>query len=178
MEEIKNTLIQLGTIVNTKGIAGEMAIINTPKGIFLPAGSPVFIGYSKNFIEKYFLLDDFIGQVSRSNLALKGIESKESALLFKEKGMFAYKEEILKYNENYIFRDEILGCNVFDIEKKCNIGEIVDIWEMPANNVWIVKTSNGDLPLPVIDEVIQDCDFENKIIKIKMLDGLEEIMIK
>jgi 16S rRNA processing protein RimM len=71
-----------------------------------------------------------------------------------------------------------LDCNVFDIDKNEIIGKIVDIWEMPANNVWIVKTEQGNVPLPVIDDVIKEKDFINKIIKIKMLDGLEELMIK
>jgi ribosomal 30S subunit maturation factor RimM len=89
-------LIKLGIIVNTKGIEGAMAIINTPKGIFLPMGSVVFIGYSENFVEKYFLSKDFVGQIGRSILSLKGIESKENAQQFKEKGVFVDKDKILK----------------------------------------------------------------------------------
>ena len=172
------SLIKLGTIVNTKGINGEMAIINTHKDIFMPSNSAVFIGYSEVFTEKYFLAEDFVGQIGRSILVLKGIETKENALQFKEKGVFAEKKEILKHNDNYIFKEEILNCDVFDIDKNANIGKIVDIWEMPANNVWLVRTENGDLPLPAIDDVIKEFNIENKIIKIKMLSGLEEIMIK
>ena len=171
-------LIKLGTIVNTKGINGEMTLINVPKNILLPSKNAVFIGYSEKFIEKYFLSEDFIGQIGRSSLFLKEIKTKEDALQFKEKGLFADKEEILKHNKNYIFKEEILDCDVFDIDKNEIIGKIVELWEMPANNVWIVRMDNkGNLPLPVIDDVIKECDFVNKIIRIKMLDGLEELMV-
>ena len=171
-------LIGLGTIVNTKGIYGEMIIMNTPKDIFLPEKCPVFIGYSKSFVEQYFLSKDFKYQTGKRTLFLYGIETKDDAIKFKEKELFLNKEEILKHNDNYIFKEEILGCNIFDIDKNCNIGEVVDIWEMPANNVWLIKTKQGNIPLPVIDDVIKECDFVNGIIKIKMLDGLEEIIIK
>ena len=171
-------LIQLGIIVNTKGIAGELTIINVPKNIFMPVGCPVFIGYSKNFVDKYILSDDFYGQVGRCSLFLEGVESINGAIPLKEKAVFADEEEILKHNNNYIFTEDILGCSVFDIDKDAIIGEIIDVWEMPANNVWLVKTEEGDIPLPVIDDVIKECDFKTKTIKVKMLDGLEEIIIK
>jgi len=170
-------LVDLGTIINTKGIDGKMVVVNAPRGVFLPSESSVFVGYSKNFTENFSLLEDFIGEIGRSNLLLKEITTKEDASQLKEKGLFADKKEVLKYNENYIFRDEILDCDVFDIDKNCNIGKVVDIWEMPANNVWVVKIDGvGELPLPVIDDVIKECDLENKIIKIKMLAGLEELI--
>ena len=171
-------LINIGIIVNTKGFKGEMKIINTPKNLFLPLNFPVFIGYSESLTEEYFLAEDFFGQIGSSTLFLKGIETKESAILLKEKGIFADKKEILKHNDNYIFNNEIIDCSVFDIDKNVIIGNIIDVLELPANNVWIVRTSDGDIPLPVIDDVIKECDFTNNIIKIKMLDGLEELTIK
>ena len=200
-------LKKIGNIVNTKGIHGTLLTVGTPKGLFLSKNTEVFIGYSETFNEKFFLADDFVGNINRTELNLENIDSKEKAQSLKEKGLFANKEIILKENKDFIFQDEIIGCEVFiydenntvfanevkqstnrlprfarNDEKNYNsngsIGKIIEIWELPANDVWLVETEKGNLPLPVIDEVIKEIDIENKVIKIVLIDGLEQLIIK
>jgi len=169
-------LKKIGNIVNSKGINGNLILVNCPKGLFLNKDSEVFIGYSESFTEKYILAEDFIGNINKTELSLKSIDSKEKAQELKEKALFATKEDILKNNEGYIFPDEIIGCRVLLLCDGSCIGEIIDIWELPANDVWLVETEKGNLPLPVIDDVIKEIDLHSKVIKIILLDGLLDLI--
>jgi 16S rRNA processing protein RimM len=47
---------------------------------------------------------------------------------------------------------------------------------MPANDVWVVTTPSGKtIPLPVIDSVIVSVNLEQRVIVVRLLDGLETI---
>ena len=182
-------LIQLGIIVNSKGLAGGLNLANPLKNIYLPAGVSVLVGYNSNFAKEYTLSEVFFTDNNKvdskkqstkryATLFLEGVCSKEDSEKLKENAVFISKNLILKYNQDYIFKEDILDCNVVDDIQNTSVGVIVDVWEMPANDVWIVQNAKGKLPIPVIESVIKHCDFTNKTIKINMLDGLEELMFQ
>jgi len=172
------SLTQLGIIVNTKGLKGGLILANTPKNIYLPTGFPVLVGYNSSFVREYALSKDFFSGIRRTALFLKNVCSKEEAEKLKENGIFVDKDLVLAHNKDYIFKEDIMNCNVIDNDQNANIGIIIDVWEMPANDVWVVQTDKGKLPVPAVASVVKHCYFANKIIKINMLDGLEELLFK
>ena len=47
--------------------------------------------------------------------------------------------------------------------------------ELPANDVWVMRTDKAEIPLPVIDDVIKSVDIEKKEIRIELMDGLMDL---
>jgi ribosomal 30S subunit maturation factor RimM len=120
-------LIKIGTIINTSGTKGAMLIIDAPKGIFISADSPVFIGYSESFVDEYFLQEDFVGSLNKSKIILKNIDTIEKANQLKEKAIFKDKQELLKQNPNYLFEEDIIDCEVIEKNTNKNIGKIIEV---------------------------------------------------
>jgi len=58
------------------------------------------------------------------------------------------------------------------------LGTITDVWIMPANDVWVLSMPEGDIPLPVIDDVILSVDIPKKQIIIRLIDGLRDLLPK
>ena len=174
------TMKELGIITGTFGTKGEIMLASSSGKIFLPKNTEIFIGFSENFCEKYILDEDYFEgtQKKQERIKLKNINSKEEAQALKEKAVFVPREVIVKHNSDIIFEDEIIGSEVLDIETNEKIGEIVEVWIMPANDVWLVKTDEGKMPIPVIDDVVKSVDLENKIVKIYLLEGLKDIITK
>ncbi len=173
-----NNLKYVGTIVNYKGLNGCILANYLPKGLILPAGCEIYVGFSENFCDKYILTQELAGNINKAEIYLNGIDSKEKALNLKEKGIFVEHNIAIKYNPDFIFHDEIIGATVINIDTNEHVGEIIDIWELPANNVWLVSSPNGELPIPVIDDVVKDVNIEEKLIKIHILDGLMDLLNK
>ena len=92
----------------------------------------------------------------------------------KTKGYLFDEKELLRDNENYYISD-LLECMVID-EQGTILGRISDVWIMPANDVWVLTTKDGDIPLPVIDDVILSTDIEKKQIVIRLIDGLTDLL--
>ena len=47
---------------------------------------------------------------------------------------------------------------------------------MPANDVWLVQTPKGNLPIPVIDQIIIKRNMESKSIEIFVMPGLMDLL--
>ena len=77
----------------------------------------------------------------------------------------------------YIYSyDDVIDCQVFDANSGELIGKVIEVWTMPANDVWLTETSKGNLPIPVIDDIILKTDFQAKKIEIFKMDGLMDII--
>lgn len=166
--------ILVGVIVKTKGYKGEMIVIDIPKAIESVSDNiDVKIGYSEQFSKKFRLLQ-FKRYQKNANLKLKEIASDIEANSLREHGLFVLKTDINRKKNTYIDH-ELAGCKVYNIQTNELLGEIVDIMELPANDVWVMRTDKAEIPLPVIDDVIKSFDIEKKEIRIELMDGLMDL---
>ncbi len=166
--------ILVGVIVKTKGFKGEMIVIDIPTAIEnVRSDIDVKIGYSEQFAKK-FRLTNFKRYQKNANLKLKEITSDAEANLLREHGLFVLKSDINRKKNTYIDH-ELAGCKVYNIINKELLGEIVDVMELPANDVWVMRTESAEIPLPVIDDVIKSVDIDNKEIMIELMDGLMDL---
>ncbi|MFP4543109.1 MAG: hypothetical protein ACOC2K_01725 [Bacteroidota bacterium] len=168
-------LIYLGTIVKTRGYEGTMILADTAGGVSsIPEDTEVMVGFSRNFSSPYRILS--WKETGRGYAArLKGIDSKEKAEEFKEKGIFI-DEEILKDLPAEIkIPGQLSGYKVYMGSEKKYIGEIDEVWEMPANDVWMIKSEEGVIPYPALQDNIIDEDPENRIFYVEDIPGIEEL---
>ncbi|PKL78541.1 MAG: 16S rRNA processing protein RimM [Ignavibacteriae bacterium HGW-Ignavibacteriae-4] len=166
--------ILVGVIVKTKGYKGEMIVIDIPKAIeSVSSDIDVKIGYSEQFARK-FRLTQFKRYQKNGNLKLKEIDSDADANALREHGLFVLKTDVNRRKNTYIDH-ELAGCKVYNIQNNELLGEIVDIMELPANDVWVMRTETAEIPLPVIDDVIKSVDIEKKEIRIELMDGLMDL---
>ena len=163
----------IGTISRTHGTAGAMILTQcTDASRALQSGTPVLIGFSANFAKSYILTSCESYKQSLI-IMLKGVTMSDIDQL-KDNGVFIDEKELLRDNENYYISD-LLECMVID-EQGTILGRISDVWIMPANDVWVLTTKDGDIPLPVIDDVILSTDIEKKQIVIRLIDGLTDLL--
>ena len=163
----------IGTISRTHGTAGAMILTQCPDAsIALKSGTKVLIGFSANFSKPYVLTSCESYKQSLV-ITLKGVVMSDIDNL-RDNGVFIDENELLRDNEQYYISD-LLECTAIDEEGKI-LGNITDVWIMPANDVWVLTTKDGDIPLPVIDDVILSTDIEKKQIMIRLIDGLKDLL--
>jgi len=120
-------LICIGIITNTSGINGTLLLEVREKNIFLSVGSPLYIGYSDNYTEKYILNKELHFKSKREKITLAGIDSIEKAIPLKEKAVFIEREAIQQENPNFVYQGDIIGCQVIDISTNQPIGTIIEV---------------------------------------------------
>lgn len=168
--------VYLGTIVNPRGFKGEMKLTEVmPDCPTIPEGTEVLIGYSPNFAQKY-IVEYWKNSKFVSFAKIKGINSDDRVYDLKEHGIFI-DEEILNSlfdDEEKIIRPQ--GLLIYDDATGELIGEVIEEWELPANNVWLVQTEEGKLPVPKNEHFVVSIDKKNNTAKINVIDGLMDLL--
>src|SRR5512133_1149107 len=102
---------------------------------------------------------------------LKGIETAEEAGQFRNQWVYVSAADVPSLPEGMIYQHELLGFAVVD-EQGTSLGELVEILETGANDVYIVRDATGrDLLLPAIPSVILNLDPVRRLMRVHLLEG-------
>ncbi len=167
---MKNKTLQVGQIVNTHGLRGEVKVVS-------------WTDYPEVFEGFEYVYTDIKGE--KSTLEINSIKYQKGNLIVKFKGVDHIDEaEKLKNHTLYIDREQLgepdegyyicdlIGCKV-KTDEDVFLGEVIDVFKTGSNDVYVVRTEEGkQILLPVIDEVILSVDIENDLICAHLLEGL------
>ena len=103
----------------------------------------------------------------------EGIDSIEQAEAYRNKRIYLNRDDVNIGDGHFI--EDLLGCEVFDIDSGEKIGEISDVSKTGANDVWHIKSDDKTYLIPVIDSVVINVDVDNGKIEIRPLEGLFDI---
>ena len=163
--------LRVGVISSTHGVHGEVKVYPTTDDIkrfdylketildtkkeYIPL-DVTGVKYFKNMVILRFAQFDNVDQVA----PLKGMDllvTRENAIPLEE-------------GENFIV--DMVGCKVVTDEGE-TLGELVDVMQTGANDVYVVKMQSGkEVLLPAIEECVLEKDIENKLIKVHIMKGL------
>jgi 16S rRNA processing protein RimM len=105
-------------------------------------------------------------------IKFKGIDTPEAAGQFRNQWAYVRASEVPPLPEGQIYQHELFGFQVLD-ENENLLGELVEIIETGANNVYVVKDESGrELLLPAIPSVILEMDTGRRVMKVHVLEGL------
>ncbi len=167
---MKKDYLELGQIVGTHGIKGEMRI--NPW-----CDSPDF---AKSFKTVYF---DKNGnnpvKVSSCRphgnvilMKLENINSMNDAEKMKNR-MLYIKRDDANLPDGTWFIEELIGCDVFDADNGKCYGKISDVSPTGANDVWhITDDNNAEYLIPSIKEVVIGVNVQENYVKIRPMKGI------
>lgn len=166
-----------GRVIRTLGTDGRVVIgdcIAHFRGF--PSGAVLNIGYSAAFGKPFTVQSAQQYGSGQHAVLLQGMVSPEAASSLKEMGVFAEEELLRAQMETQYFDDEIIGSEVINRETGECIGIIKEIWDTPANEIWVVDYGGKELPIPVIDEIVKHVNIKRKQVSIYVMPGLLEIV--
>ncbi len=165
----------IGRIIAKKKNSQHLILTGLQKYLpAIPEGTKVLIGYSEKFLKKYTIKEWKIHK-SHIFLLLDLPDVITESTNFNEMGVFLEENTLKELLDSNKDETSLYGYTVVDTDSGRTIGEIIDIWYLPANDVYEVKTESGILPIPIIGDVISKIDDENKILYINIIDGLLDL---
>ncbi|MED3561383.1 ribosome maturation factor RimM [Bacillus xiapuensis] len=164
----------VGKIVNTHGIRGEVRVISKTDFpneryktgnvlyLFLPkASEPIELTVKSHRTHKNFDL-----------LTFEGLENINDVEKFRDGILKVPESQLGELEEDEFYFHEIIGCLVATTEGK-EIGKVTEILTPGANDVWVVKGKGGkEILIPYIQDVVKKVDKKEKVILIKPMEGL------
>lgn len=156
--------IEIGQIVNTHGIKGEVKLNPWTDDIEDLLDLDVFYDKSGNALEVVN------SRIHKNTLIIKFRALSTMNDAEKMKGKTLYTEKTPLPEGRYYIKD-LIGLTVLENNEK--LGTLTDVFNTGANDIYEVKTPDGKhIYLPVIDGVIGDVDLNAKTIEVTIPAGL------
>ncbi|GAE91653.1 16S rRNA processing protein RimM [Gracilibacillus boraciitolerans JCM 21714] len=166
--------LKVGKIVNTHGIKGEIKVLRiTDFEERFQAGTTLWIQDSNNNLFNV-KIDGHRIHKNFDLLHFEGYDNINDVEPFKGMYLFIKKEDITELEDNAFYYHEIIGCTVETMNGE-HIGNVTEILSPGANDVWVVKNTNGkEFLIPYIEQVVKEVDLQTQLIKIEPMEGLFE----
>jgi len=164
--------IQIGKIINTHGIKGEVRVYPLT-----------------DYVERFEELKEIYVGEAKLKLHISSVSYKKGIPILKFKE-YDNINDVIKYKDEYIYIDEknrvelpeghyfiyeIIGCDVYDNFQNI-IGKVKEVLQLSSNDVYVVKDKDSDKEylIPAIKDVVKSVDIKNKRIIIKPMEGMIE----
>lgn len=163
--------LELGQIVNTKGLKGEVklnsfaeddGIFETLDKVYLKRKAEMLekqiekVGYSKNQVI----------------LKFKDCHSIEEAETLRDMYVLVKRSDLGELPEGVYYIADLIGLDVYTDDGEL-LGKVDDIYSTGANNIYVVKDELGKQKLlPGIKDVIKDTNLEEGKIVVHLIEGL------
>ncbi len=161
-------LIEIGEVVNTHGIRGEIKLNPWTDSI------DSLVDYDKFYFQENGSTYSLKAQSVRIHkncaiIKLKGIDDMKEAETFRGKVLLVERDENLPEGRYYI--KDLIGLTVLVDDHP--FGTISDVFQTGANDVYEIKRK-GEKPVyfPVLNHLIQEVNIPEGLIRLIIPDGL------
>ncbi len=161
--------LSVGFLRRPHGVHGEIIMdLHTDFPERMKSGRKMFVGED----HKPITLASVRTHGSGLLVKFKGIETPEDAGLYRNQWLFVKESHVPPLPAGKIYQHELIGFKVVD-ENDNPLGELVEILETGANDVYVVRDESGkEVLLPVIPSVILDFQPARRFIRVHLLEGL------
>lgn len=167
-------LLKVGIITSTHGIRGEVKVFPTtddPKR-FLDL-EEIILDTGKE--KKTLTIQQVKFFKNLVILKFKEYDNINDVEIYRKKELFVTRDQAVPLAENEYFIADLIGLQVISDEGE-NLGEIADVLQTAANDIYIIKKLGvADLLVPAIKECVKKVDIKSGIIEIHLLPGLREL---
>ncbi|MCH6267108.1 MULTISPECIES: ribosome maturation factor RimM [Neobacillus] len=164
----------VGKIVNTHGIKGEVRVISKtdfPEERYKP-GNTLYLFQKASSTPLELTVKSHRSHKNFDLLVFEGYENINLVEKFREGILKVPESQLSELEEDEFYYHEIIGCLVATIDGE-ELGKITEILTPGANDVWVVKGKDGkEVLIPYIHDVVKKVDVKEKVVLIEPMEGL------
>jgi 16S rRNA processing protein RimM len=105
-------------------------------------------------------------------LKLEDVADREAADVLRNADIEVPTQEAVPLRRGQFYWHEVIGPTVEDATTHETLGEVTDIIETGANDVYVVRGSRGEILLPAIKDVVKRIDPAAGRMLVQLLPGL------
>lgn len=165
---MKNKLFAIAKITRATGLKGEVGVRPLVRQFDdYVTVKPLFIGFDPN-IARDVKLEKVSGVEKKRRFLFNGMKTRDEAESMIGQLLFVSVKDSDPIN---MISPDLLGASVV-ADNGENIGELVDMISLPANDVYVIKQGKKEVLIPVIPEIIRSVDLQMGLVTITPMDGL------
>ena len=167
-----NKYLELGQIVNVKGLKGEVKVNPfTEDNTRFERLPKVFVKKAKGDMKEYSISKVGYNK-NQVIIKFKEINTVEEAESLRNSYILVDRDSLEPLPEGVYYIADLIGLDVYT-ESQEYLGKVDDIFSTGSNDVYVVKDELGKQRLlPGIDEVLKKIDIPNGKIIVNLIEGL------
>lgn len=156
----------VGRLGRTRGVKGEIYIIAETdfpdrfldmKEIFVQNKD----GWLKVQLESSRLVS------GQPVVKLKGIDTPEDAARMTNREVAVPKDQMVELPDNSFWIHDLVGCEVVEENSHITIGEITSVERYPANDVYVIMTTDGkEVQIAAVEKYVKSVDTDARKVTI------------
>ncbi|MBI3110165.1 MAG: 16S rRNA processing protein RimM [Ignavibacteriales bacterium] len=170
---LPSDLIAVGQVTRTVGIRGEVNLLSlTDDPRRFKELKEVWVGPDETAVERFTIAGS---RQNRSGVVLKLKELETQSAAESRRGQLVYvrKSKGRKPASGSYFIHDIIGLQVVT-EAGDIVGNVQDVLQLPANDVWVVMNDGKEMLIPALKQVIMAVDLKQRRVVINPLEGMLE----
>ena len=164
--------LQIGKIVNTVGVRGEIKIYPTtddPKRFSLLSEIETL---DTKGIKKSFAIEKVRYQKNLVIMKLSGVDDMDTATGLRGYTIIVDRANALPLDEDQYYIADLIGLDVVTEEGQ-KLGVIADVLQTGANDVYVVRPEAGkDILIPAIKQCVINVDVAGGKVVVRLMEGL------
>lgn len=166
-----NQYLELGQIVNTKGLKGEVKVNSfTDDNTKFERIKKVFVKQKDKMTE--YEIEKVGYHKSQVIIKFKSVDNIDDAEKLRNSYILVDRDVLGELPEGVYYIADLIDLEVYTEDGEY-LGIVYDIYNTGSNDIYVVKNDMGKQKLlPGIDEVIKKVDLDNKKIIVNLIKGL------
>lgn len=163
--------IEIGKIINTHGIKGELKIISSTdfEEERFAVGNRVNIQFGKDLIPME--VASFRRHKGCLLVAFKDLLNINFVEKYKGCVISVDSDDLQELDEDEVYFYQLVDCKVID-EEHNELGTVVEIIETSAHDILRIRNDERkDVLIPYVDAFIVDVDVDEKVITVHLIEG-------
>jgi 16S rRNA processing protein RimM len=159
----------VGFLRRAHGVRGEIIMdLHTDFPERLQKGKELFVGQAHTPMT----LNGARPHAKGMLVSFMGIANPEDAGQLRNQWVYVKATDVPRLPEGKLYQHELIGFQVVD-ENETPLGELVEIIETGANDVYVVRNESGkEILLPAISSVVLETDPARRVMRVHVLEGL------
>ena len=173
MSRAKTDFLRVARVLKSNGTEGEILVgfreINPED---LNQKEPVFITFDG--LPVPFFIESFSRKgTNRALVRLTGVKNLEDSEELVGKDIFAKPDGVNEYEnpDDGLTVDDLIGWTLHDADNE-RVGEITDYEDIPGNTCLYVETKDGQVMIPLHENLILSVDEDSKTLSVDVPEGL------
>lgn len=165
--------IVIGKIVNVVGLKGEVKVYSyAEEPDRFERLEKIFLGTEEKNTEYVVTKVRYKGDMVI--LTLDGVTDRNAAEALKESMVLMDEADLEELPEGVYYIKDLIGMKVVS-DSGVELGTLKDINTNTAQRVYeVARLGKPDILIPGVDEFILDTDMDNRVITVKVIEGLYE----
>jgi 16S rRNA processing protein RimM len=166
--EARDGFVAVGHVRGPRGLRGELKVDPltdfpqrfAPGNTVYAAGAPYEVRHAREH-QGVLLLE------------LSGITTRKQADGLRDALLEVPEGELAPLEADRYYRHQIVGMEAVDTEGRA-LGRVEQVLDTGANDVYLIRSEEGELLVPATDEVVKDVDVAAGRMTVALLEGLEQ----